>query len=249
MPAAPVPPPGKAEFLRIASHELRTPLTSLRGYSELLVSGRAGPLSEQQLRMVAMIDLCASRVYGIVEDLIVLAGLDEGSFGLAVEPTRLAPLAVRVAGELATRARAAGVTIDVAVPDAAALDADPRHLQRALANLLSAAIAFAPRQGTVRLAAEPDPGGSVRVALRCPLGGTPAGEQRALYERCFGPGPAELEGIGLALVVVAAVVRHHGGSLAVSASDTDVTVTVILPPAPPPDPSHVVLHRRAPVRT
>jgi hypothetical protein len=45
----------RTTFLRLMSHELRTP--SIRGYSELLVTGRAGPFSDQQHRMVTMIDL------------------------------------------------------------------------------------------------------------------------------------------------------------------------------------------------
>ncbi|MER7004214.1 histidine kinase dimerization/phospho-acceptor domain-containing protein [Dactylosporangium sp. NPDC000555] len=254
---APTPeaPRLRTEFIRIAAHELRTPLTVIRGYSDVLASGRAGPMSEQQQRMVALIDLCAGRVYGVVEDLIVLSGLDDGSFGLAPRPTVLAPLAARAAGELATPARAAGVTIDVAVPEAVGLHADPHHLRRALSNLLSAAIGFAPRRGTVRLAADPCAEGGVRVVIACPDGGTPAAEQRAAYERCFGPGPglnpgvAELEGVGLALAVAGVVVRRHGGTLDVVAQDAGIAVTVTLPPAPPPDPAHVLLRRRGAIRT
>nr|BFE61387.1 hypothetical protein GCM10020063_059130 [Dactylosporangium thailandense] len=245
MPATP-----RGELLRIASHELRTPLTSIRGYSELLATGRAGALTEQQQRMVGLIDLCAGKVYGIVEDLIVLAGLEEGTFGLAVEPIRLAPLVARVAGELASVARAAGVAIDAAVPGEVALLADPRHLQRALANLLSTAIGYAPEHETVRLAATQEPGGATRVVLTCPSAGAAAGEQLELYERCLvrGPGAADLEGAGLALAVVHAVVGHHGGRLRAEAGDAGVAVTVLLPPAPPADPAHVVLLRRSPVR-
>ncbi|GAA3305457.1 hypothetical protein Dvina_14760 [Dactylosporangium vinaceum] len=264
-------PPAQAELLQLAAHELRTPLTSIRGYSELLATGRAGELTDQQQRMASLIDLCAGKVYATIEALIVLTGIGDGTFGLAVEPTRLAPLAVRVAAEVATRARVAGVAIDVAVADDVTLLADPRHLQRALAELLGTAIDLAPRDGTVRLAASTNPAASpvsphpaasavathpapavpvpaaTHLVVTCPPGGPAAGEQLALYDRCLcaAPALADLEGPGLGLAVAHAVVAHHGGTIAATADDTGVTVTVTLPSAPPDDPSHIVLRRRA----
>ncbi|GAA3456151.1 ATP-binding protein [Dactylosporangium matsuzakiense] len=262
-------PPAQAELLRLAAHELRTPLTSIRGYSELLATGRAGELTDQQQRMASLIDLCAGKVYATIEALIVLIGIGDGTFGLAVEPTRLAPLAVRAAAEVATRARVAGVAIDVAVADDVTLLADPRHLQRALAELLGTAIDLAPRDGTVRLAASTRPAASpvsprpaaavpvpaaavpvpaaTHLVVTCPPGGPAAGEQLALYDRCLcaAPALADLEGPGLGLAVAHAVVAHHGGTIAATADDTGVTVTVTLPSAPPDDPSHIVLRRRA----
>ena len=237
----------RTEFMRVASHELRTPLTSIRGYSELLASGRAGPLSEQQQRMVTLIDLCAGQLHGIVEDLIVLAGLDDGSFGLALEPTRLAPLVGRVAGELGTHARAAGVTLAVDVPGEAVLVADPRHLHRALSSLLATAVTFAPKHGTVTVRGRLETDGGAGVLVGCPAGGVGAEEQLAVYERGLGPGPAQLEGVGLALAVVRAVVQRHGGTVETSAGDEGVTVIVGLPSAPPADPAHVLLDRRTTV--
>ncbi|MFI5912576.1 sensor histidine kinase [Dactylosporangium sp. NPDC051541] len=240
-------PPAQAELLRLAEHELRTPLTSIRGYSELLATGRAGALSEQQQRMAGLIDLCAGKVYGIIEGLIVLAGLGDGSFGLAVEPTPLAPLAARVAAEVATQARAAAVALDVAVPAELTIVADPRHLQRALAGLVRTAIDFAPARGTVRLAARTPAGGGTQVVVTGPAGGPAAGEQLELYDRCLraDAGPADLEGPGLGLAVAHAVVAHHGGTVTAGADGTGVAVTVTLPAAPPDDPACVVVRRRS----
>ncbi|WP_460492336.1 sensor histidine kinase [Dactylosporangium cerinum] len=237
--AHPEPPQSariRGTFLRLMSHELRTPLTSIRGYSELLVTGRAGPLSDQQQRMVTMIDLSAVRLHGVVEDLIVVASLDAGDFRLRLEPTRLAAVVARAADEVATTARDAGVTIS---PDVAAdlvVAADPRHLQRALSNLLTAAVASCPGGGTVAVTAT----GAAPVAVV--IGSGPGGRLDQLLARFLGAGPvdpADLDGAGVGLAVARAVVEHHGGRLEVTSdAGAGTRIAVTLPAADVPSRRH-----------
>ena len=61
----------KDSFLSTVSHELRTPLTSINGYLELLGDGDAGTLTEEQARMLAVIDRNAIRLRGLIEDLLL----------------------------------------------------------------------------------------------------------------------------------------------------------------------------------
>ncbi|GIG49051.1 hypothetical protein Dsi01nite_070920 [Dactylosporangium siamense] len=216
------------------SHELRTPLTSIRGYSELLVTGRAGPLSDQQQRMVTMIDLSAVRLHGIVEDLIVVASLDAGDFRLRLEPTRLAAVVARAADEVATTARDAGVTIAPDIATDLVVAADPRHLHRALSNLLTGAVATCPAGGTVAVTAT---GHHAATTVAVVVAG---GRPDPLLARLLCAGPvdtaeldgAELDGAGIGLTVARAVVEHHGGRLDVTTDPgTGTRIAVTLPSA------------------
>ncbi len=223
----------RTTFMRMMSHELRTPLTSIRGYSELLATGRAGPLSDQQQRMVTMIDLCAGRLHGIVEDLIVIASLDAGVFRLVLEPTRLATVVRRAVEEQSAAARDAGVTVTFDVAADLVVPADPRHLQRALSNLLTNAVTSAPRGGVVGLTAVPTAAEAVTVTIDGPSGG---GQPLAGLLGAAPADPAELEGAAIGLAVARAVVDHHGGHLTAAADPHAGTrVTLSLPTSRPVD--------------
>ena len=86
------------QFVADASHELRTPLTTIRGFAELYRQGAAGP-PEDTARLVRRIEDEAARMGLLVEDLLLLARLDQE------RPLALAPVELRV---LATEARAGG---------------------------------------------------------------------------------------------------------------------------------------------
>src|SRR5689334_12234707 len=94
----------QSRFLRLISHELRTPLTGIRGYSDLLGSERAGPLNPTQRQMLAMIGSCVHRLDCLVADLLVLASIDAGVYGLVAEPVEVGALCARVVRSYAARA-------------------------------------------------------------------------------------------------------------------------------------------------
>ena len=72
---APLPVAVDPELLLAqVNHELRTPLTMMVGYSEMLLAGDAGDLSEEQQAMVLAVERSASRVQDLVLDLLTLAG-------------------------------------------------------------------------------------------------------------------------------------------------------------------------------
>ncbi|MEV6758291.1 HAMP domain-containing sensor histidine kinase [Streptomyces sp. NPDC051214] len=144
------------QFVADASHELRTPLASIRGYAELTRRGResTGPDTRHAL---GRIESEAQRMTGLVEDLLLLARLDEGRDGghsatsgrpgarlpLSYESTDLSPLVVDTVSD----ARAAGPEHHWALelPDEPALVlADPARLQQVVVNLLANARTHTP---------------------------------------------------------------------------------------------------------
>lgn len=77
----------KSEFMGFAAHELKTPLTSIRGYSELMLSGMTGNIDDQQKNFMDTIRTNASRMQTIIEDLRDFAKLEAGQLNVELIPT------------------------------------------------------------------------------------------------------------------------------------------------------------------
>src|SRR5690606_24551703 len=75
----------KGEFVSNVSHELRTPLTPIKGFTELLLMGAAGPVNENQTRTLSMIKENVDRLTVLVEDVLDISKIDSGKDKLNVE--------------------------------------------------------------------------------------------------------------------------------------------------------------------
>ena len=90
----------KANFVANISHELRTPLTHVKGYLELLVTESLGTLSEEQRRALQVSQRAASKLEGMIEDLIMFSLASHGEMSMKlnrVDIGKIVSLAVRSA--------------------------------------------------------------------------------------------------------------------------------------------------------
>jgi two-component system OmpR family sensor kinase len=225
-------------FVADASHELRTPLASIRGYSEL--SLRDPSLSETTGQSLERIQAQSVRMTGLVEDLLLLARLDEGQelvYG-AVDLTRLTLEAVadqRVAGpEHVWRVEVDEAPVIVA--------GDAARLSQVIANLLANARTHTPAGTTVTASLTLDGTGSAtRAILRVHDDGPgidPAlqGELFTRFARGDRSRARSTGGTGLGLAIVKAIVDAHHGEIRVTSRPGDTTFEVALP-AKPVDPA------------
>ncbi|MCU1374812.1 MAG: phoR [Actinomycetia bacterium] len=215
-------------FVADASHELRTPLTSIRGYAELHRRGADDP--DAVALGMARIEAEATRMSELVEDLLLLARLDQG------HPLRTEAVDVAlVAGAAVDAARTVepGRRIELAVPDGPALVlGDPGRLRQAIDNLVAnvrehtaattaVEVGVATEGSTVVLrVADDGPGMDADLAVRA-------------FER-FRQGEPTVDhprrGTGLGLAIVHDLVASHGGAVALeTAPGAGVTVLVSLP--------------------
>ncbi|GAB2703941.1 two-component system OmpR family sensor kinase [Microbacterium marinum] len=228
-------------FVADASHELRTPLASIRGYSELSLRGirqqdAAGApspvIAETTRESLERIQAQSLRMSALVEDLLLLARLDEGKelvYG-AVDLTRLAI-------EAASDARAAGPehawVIDV--PDEPVIVAgDTSRLHQVAANLLANARVHTPAGTTVTTRVSVEDGTAVlRVHDDGP--GIDAAVADDLFERFSRADTSRARqtgGTGLGLSIAKAIVDGHGGTITVDSVAGSTTFSVRLPARP-----------------
>ena len=144
----------KTDFMATVSHELRTPLTSINGYIELLEDGDYGALTPPQLGALAIIERNATRLRGLIEDLLVLNKIEATGLTLAVEEVSVADLVRGVVDMLRPVAESGGVALETdLVDDNLVVRVDRGQLERTLINLGANAVKFTPRGGTATLGA------------------------------------------------------------------------------------------------
>lgn len=218
------------QFVADASHELRTPLASIRGYAELTRRGREEPGPDTR-HALGRIESEASRMTGLVEDLLLLARLDAGR-PLSYTETDLAPLVVDAVSD----ARAAGPEHHwrLELPDEPVpARADAARVQQVLVNLLANARSHTPPGTTVtaRVSRETS---CVRAEIEDDGPGIPPALLPHVFGR-FARGDASRSrhagSTGLGLAIVQAVVAAHGGLVDVRSEPGHTRFRVQLPAA------------------
>jgi two-component system OmpR family sensor kinase len=215
-------------FLADASHELRTPLASIRGYAELFRLGAAED-PEELARAMARIEAEATRMGVLVENLLLLARLDE------LPEVQLVPVDL---GELAehavqdTRAVAPEREVRLTAGDAVRVLADPEQLRQVLANLTRNAVVHTPPGTAIEISLRREDDRAV-LEVRDHGAGLPANADDRMFERFWrteGGRTRGRAGAGLGLAIVRAIVQaHHGEVHAVNAPDGGAVFRVTLP--------------------
>jgi signal transduction histidine kinase len=227
----------KTDFMATVSHELRTPLTSISGYLELLVDGDFGEVSDGQHVALDIIGRNATRLRGLIEDLLVLNKIEISGLQAVSEEVAVRDLLRTVTETMEPVAAGGGVRLICPdVPEELRVKVDRGQVERALINLGSNAVKFTPEGGEVVLSAERS-GASTVISVHDTGIGIPAADLARLSERFFRAGnatAAAIPGTGLGLAIVRAIVEGHGGELVIASVEGEgTTMQVVLPVVQP----------------
>jgi signal transduction histidine kinase/HAMP domain-containing protein len=222
----------KSNLVATVSHELKTPLTGIRLAIHLLLEESVGPLGPKQLELLVDARDNAERLLAMVDNLLDLARLEQGSSQLQLQPERPAEL-LRAAAE-SFRPRAADQGVELVLEDCGDLEpvaVDADQFQHALRNLLDNALAHTPQGGRITLAARRS-AGRVVFSVADTGCGIPAQYQPLIFEKYFRvPGDTARAGTGLGLAIVRQIVTAHGGSVECASRPGEGTVFRIALPA------------------
>lgn len=222
----------KSRFLANMSHELRTPLNAIIGFSEILDREMFGPIEPPRYKEYSKIIRDSSNhLLDLVNGVLDMSKIESGHYDLIIEPFILCELVENACGMLVAEADRKGVSIERQVEaDLPDLMADSRACRQILLNLLSNALKFTDRGGTIRVDARSkgekivlsvaDDGCGIS-AEKLPQLGRPFVQVDDSYKR-------NGEGTGLGLSVVKGLMELHGGGLEIESergAGTKVTVT------------------------
>ncbi len=204
----------RRDFIANVSHELRTPLTVLRGFLETLTDAR-GPDEKLYRRSLELMTAQAERMQRLVEDLLMLARLEDSRYPLKEEPVDVPALVHSVLAE-AEGLNGGRHRIDSRIEPVWLL-ASREELRSALSNLVTNAIRYTPPGGDILVAWEMD-GGEAAFRVRDNGEGIAPEHVPRLTERFYRVDRSRSRssgGTGLGLAIVKHVLQRHQGRLAI----------------------------------
>ena len=217
-------------FVADASHELRTPITAIRGFAELHRQG-AVTGEEKTKELIGRIENESKRMGSLVEDLLLLARLDQ-SREMKAEPVNLSKLVL----DAVESARAAGpnhiVNFNKSDEEIYALG-DNDRIHQVVANLLANARTHTPAGTKIDVSVnQSEDGVRIRIADNGP--GLSDRDQSRIFERFYRADASRVrtdgEGTGLGLSIVDAVMRAHAGQVSVESElGKGATFTLFFP--------------------
>lgn len=225
-------------FVSDASHELRTPLATVKGYGELYRLGALDTPAKVDDTM-GRIEDSARRMSTLVNDLLVLARLDEGR-PMRREPVDLGAMARDAAQDLHALDPTREVTVTGLAPGSPApsglvVTGDADRLRQVLTNLVGNVARHTPAGSPAELAVGRTPDGGAVVEVRDHGPGITPEQSKRVFERFYRADSSrnrESGGSGLGMAIVAAIVGAHQGHVSVSETPGGgMTVQVLLPSA------------------
>jgi signal transduction histidine kinase len=140
----------KTEFIGTMSHELRTPMTAIKGFTQLLSMGGLGPLTDTQREFVTTIYANTERMIALINDVLDITKIESGAVDLEWRPLHLAEalsgVIAELKGAIAERRHNLAITMPPGLP---LVRGDAHRLHQVLYNLVSNAVKYTPRGGSV----------------------------------------------------------------------------------------------------
>lgn len=206
----------KAEFVSTVSHELRTPLTSIRGSLGLIVAGAVGEIPDQAAELVEIAERNAHRLIGLVNDILDMEKIESGRMDYHFAEHSLAELAQNALVDnqgYADEHEVSFALIDHSEGAKASLDRE--RFAQVMANLLSNAAKFSPREGVVEVLLEVQET-TVRVSVTDTGSGIPEEFHDRVFEKFTKADSSDTRkvgGTGLGLSITRSIVERHGGTV------------------------------------
>ncbi|RMG19451.1 MAG: histidine kinase [Deltaproteobacteria bacterium] len=249
----------KSNFLATVSHELRTPLTSVIGYSEMLLEGLAGDLSDEQRSYVRTIMEKGENLLQMISSILDISKIESGKVTLNPTELDLSEVAEAAISTVVPQANKKKLRIEREIaPELPRVPGDKDKVRQCLVNLLSNAVKFTPEGRTITVIVdrytgprryqpkddadkafslfEPRENHFVRIAVRDEGIGIPRDKLQKVFDTFYqvdNSSTREYGGTGLGLAIVKSYIEAHGGEVWVDSElGKGSTFALVLPLEP-----------------
>lgn len=231
----------KSRFLATMSHELRTPLNAIIGFSEMIV--RENDLmvtAERRKEYAGLINESGQHLLSVVNGILDISKMEAGNFEILLHPFMPREAILSCCNLMALKARENGLDLRTRVPDdLPEITGDARAFKQIMLNLVSNAIKFTERGGSVTVSSRVE-GARLILSVADTGVGIGSDDLKRIGDPFFQAGTTyqrRHEGTGLGLSIVKSLVALHGGEMKVASRvDEGTTVTVLLPLIATPTP-------------
>ena len=207
----------KSEFLSSMSHELRTPMNAILGFSQLLDSNPADPLSATQKEYVGMILKSGDLLLELIKQVLELSQIEAGHLDVSMQNTSIGPLIDECLQTLSPRAASRNISLQDNCDDSTVheIKTDPVRLKQILLNLLSNAVKYNHENGSVAIDCRIMGDDRIRISVSDKGPGIPKSKQKKLFipfDR-LGREAGQIEGTGIGLTITKKLVDALNGRI------------------------------------
>jgi signal transduction histidine kinase len=208
----------KSEFLAVMSHELRTPLNAIAGYTQLLEMEIHGPVTQAQREALTRIERNQAHLLTLINDILNYARLNAARVEYSIQDVAVNEALAELEPLVAPQVRSKAIVFEHRLTDAEiCARADRDKLQQIVLNLVSNAIKFTERGGSIVIESEARDG-AIEINV-CDTGiGIPADRTAAIFDPFVQLDRAlnrPRDGVGLGLSISRDLARGMGGELTV----------------------------------
>ncbi|OGC57727.1 hypothetical protein A2976_02195 [candidate division WWE3 bacterium RIFCSPLOWO2_01_FULL_41_9] len=208
----------KSEFISLASHQLRTPLSTVNWYTEILLEGDAGHLTDDQKKYLDEIYKANRRMVDLVNALLNVSRIEMGTFLIEPKPTFLPEISKNVIAEVQPQINMKKLKVEEKYdPNIPVIQADPRITTIIFQNLITNAVKYTSDGGniTIEVSMQPEEN-SVLIKVSDTGYGIPQHQQDRIFTKLFRADNVtqkETEGTGLGLYIIKNILEYTGGSI------------------------------------
>lgn len=203
----------KEDFLHSITHDLRNPMTSIRGFLKFLIDGVAGPVNEQQKKMLDTMDRASTRLLTLINDILDNAKFEAGKMNLNLGDVDFKHIAQRTMDLAEGQALKKSIRLIVDVPeDAPRIKGDPELLERVFINLVGNSLKFTPENGSITIKVESS-GDDMKCSVIDTGEGIPAEYVGKIFDKFQQVAGQRKGGTGLGLTICKHIVEAHIGRI------------------------------------
>ncbi len=204
----------KSDLLANVSHELQTPLVSVRGYTEMILKQRLGPINDEQKKGLTLSLKNIDRLIAMIDNLLAFARVDRDSGELKLSVFSVASVVDEALAVLKEKIDAKELRVTRSVEESAlTVRADRDKILQVFLNLLGNAVKFSRERGSIEVVAARGKPGFVLVQV-CDTGvGIPKEDLERVFDRFYQAGDGTKrpkEGTGIGLAIVRNILQIHG---------------------------------------
>ena len=210
----------KSDLLANVSHELRTPLTAIKGYTDYILEGKLGTVSEKQEKGLVVVQRNLERLSKSINALLDFSRMDVGRIALNIQPFSLHALTEQIHTTVRAELEKKRLTfVDGVEPGLPAVIADREKMAAVIENLVINAIKFTPEGGRITVAAARSTAAgraAADVTVTDTGIGIPPDQVGRIFNRFHqvdGTSTRRFGGVGLGLAIVKSILEAHGSPI------------------------------------